>query len=164
MTDRNFNKELEESGVWQIAHAIGIDVSTLKVSNQDSLKNALSELKDLIHKRQHENTEEQNAADLEKLRDKPKLQEEYKEIKKEEEPAPSKEKEDLEKRPEETKEHPKSMRDLLADLSGRPRPTASKDHSNSIKEMPKPIKEVAKAVNNVALQHMVNQARGQHQP
>jgi len=151
MEDKDFKQELTESGVYQIAHGIGIDISTYKPNNADSLKDALSEIKHLIQKRQYENTEEQNAADFKKLEDKPNLQEQYQEIKKEEKPAEQTEKEKVEKKAEETKEEPVSMQDKLFKLSGRP----TKSSASRTSELQNPLKQIekttAKTLNTVAM-------------
>lgn len=94
MADRDFNKELVESGVYQIASKLGMDISAYKASTADELKNALDELKKAIQKRQQENDDEKNAADLKALEDKPELKEEYQNIQKEIEPKPEPQKED----------------------------------------------------------------------
>ena len=162
MEDKDFNKELTESGVYQIARGIGIDISTYKANSADTLKDALSEIKHLIQKRQYENTDAQNAADFKKLEDKPNLQQQYQEIKKEEKPVEPEEKEKAEQKEQETKEKPVSMREKLSLLSGRPtKSSASKTSAlqNSLNQMEK---TTARTLNTVAL--MLRNARGQKRP
>ncbi|HCU58968.1 MAG TPA: hypothetical protein DIC64_03205, partial [Alphaproteobacteria bacterium] len=160
---RDFNKELQDSGVYQIASQIGIDISTYKASNEEQLKNAETEIKHAIKKRQYENTEEQNAADMKKLDDKPKLQEEYKKIEKEERPNPEVEKEKTQQQGEnkdkEAKEETASMGDLLRKLSGRP--TKSDAFERKTTEISNPVKTVVKTLNTTAavINRISNQGR-----
>lgn len=163
MEDKDFNKELEQSGVWQIASKIGIDVSAYKADSEDSLKNIQAEIKHAIQKRQYENTEAQNAADLKKLEDKPQLQEEYKEIKKEEKPNAEVDKEKDEKKAEEKQEEPVAMGDLLRRLSGRPLKSAASKSKTS--EMPDPVKTTVNTLNTAAtMLNKIYQARSQRRP
>ena len=158
MEDKDFNKELTESSVYQIAHGIGIDISTYKADSSDSLKNALSEIKHLIQKRQYENTEAQNAADFKKLEDKPNLQQQYQEIKKEEKPVEQTEKEKAEQKDQKTKEEPVSMRDMLFGLSGRP----TKSSAAKTSEIPNPVKTAAQTLNTAAA--MIKKLRNTGRP
>lgn len=164
MADKDFNKELEDSSVYKIAHAIGIDISTYKANSEDQLKNAEAEIKQAIKKRQYENTETQNAADLKKLEDKPQLQEQYKEIKKEEKPNPEAEKDKAEQKADDkSKEEKTSMGDLLRRLSGRPN-KASADQTQ-MTEIPNLMHTAAKTLNTSAT--MINniyKARKQRNP
>ncbi len=166
--NRDFNKELQDSNVYQVAAQIGIDISTYKASSEEQLKNAEAEIKSAIKKRQYENTEEQNAADMKKLDDKPKLQEEYKKIEKEEKPTSEVEKEKAGQQGENKdknakEEKPASMGDLLRKLSGRP--VKSSEVQTPISEIANPVKTVAKTLNTTAeIINHISKTRNQGRP
>ena len=162
---KDFNKDLEQSGVYKIAHAIGIDTSIYKVSDEDALKNAQIEIKQVIKRRQYENTEAQNAVDFKKLDDKPQLQEQYKDIIKEEEPnkeVEDKAKQKTENESKEGKEEHTSIGDLLRKLSGRS--IKSTDSQNPMKSISDPVKTTAKAVKTTATVIKNIQLRNQRNP